>query len=162
MKQPTKTNAARVLDRAGVAYRIRTYTLPEDAEFSAVAVAEAVGVEPERLFKTLIVEGEQTGHLFALIPANTELNLRALASASGNKRVALAALRDVLALTGYLRGAVTPLAAKTAYPVFIDETIELWPEVGLSAGMRGLQVLLAPEDLIRVTQARLADIASQA
>ncbi|MER3457727.1 MAG: Cys-tRNA(Pro) deacylase [Chloroflexota bacterium] len=144
-----KTNAVRVLERAGIAYELRTY--PE--------AALKLNLPPETVFKTLLAHGDQTGYLFALIPAGTQLDLRALAAASGNKRVELVPLRDVLALTGYPRGAVTVLAAKHAYPAFIDETVELWPRVGISGGMRGLEILLAPADLIRITSARLADIA---
>jgi len=114
------------------------------------------------VFKTLITQGDRTGHLFALIPAGTELDLKLLAESSGNKRVEMVPLRQVLELTGYMRGAVTPLAAKRAYPVFIDETVELWPMVSISGGMRGLQILLAPSDLLRVTSARLVDIARSA
>ena len=100
--------------------------------------------------------------MLACIPAGTELDLRALGEASGNKRVEMVPLKEVLGLTGYMRGAVTPLAVKKPYPVFIDETVELWETVGISGGMRGLEILLAPADLIRVTAARLADIARQA
>jgi Cys-tRNA(Pro)/Cys-tRNA(Cys) deacylase len=153
-----KTNAVRALDRAGVAYELRSYQLTEE-EFSAERVAQELQMPPETIFKTLIAIGEQTGPLFAIIPAGTELNLRSLAAASRNKRVALAPLRDVLALTGYMRGAVTALAAKHAYPVYLDETAELWPLVGVSGGMRGLQILLSPDDLVRVLGAELADIA---
>lgn len=157
---PMKTNAVRALDRAGISYELRTYHL-EEAEFNAEQVAELLMQPPETIFKTLIVRGD-SNYLFALIPANCELQLRALAAASGNKRVELAPLRDVLSLTGYMRGAVTPLAAKHAYPVFIDETVELWPLVGISGGMRGLEILLAPADLVQITGASLADIAGMA
>lgn len=153
-----KTNAVRVLEQAGIAYALRTY--PVDAEHvSAEEAALKLNLPPETVFKTLLAHGDRTGYLFALIPAGTQLDLRALAAASGNKRVELVPLRDVLALTGYPRGAVTVLAAKHAYPVFIDETVELWPTVGISGGMRGLEILLAPADLIRISSAHLADIA---
>ena len=158
MTMTAKTNAMRVLERAGVAFSLREYELDEE-HFSAERVAALVGMPPETVFKTLIAHGDKTGYLFAMIPAGTELDLRNLATASGNKRVELAPLRDVLELTGYVRGAVTPLAAKRAYPAFVDETVELWPQVALSAGQRGLQLVLAPADLLRVAAARLADIA---
>jgi Cys-tRNA(Pro)/Cys-tRNA(Cys) deacylase len=148
----------RALQRAGVAFECREYDLDEE-HFSAERVAALIGMAPETVFKTLIAHGDRTGYLLAMIPADTELDLRSLAAASGNKRVELAPLRDVLELTGYVRGAVTPLAAKRAYPVFVDETVELWPQVALSGGQRGLQLVLAPADLIRITSARLADIA---
>jgi Cys-tRNA(Pro)/Cys-tRNA(Cys) deacylase len=158
MSTKPKTNAMRVLERAGIAFETREYELDEE-HFSAERVAALVGMAPETVFKTLIAHGDKTGYLFAMIPAGTELDLRALAAASGNKRVELAPLRDVLDLTGYVRGAVTPLAAKRAYPVFVDETVELWPLVALSGGQRGQQLVLAPVDLIKVVAARLADIA---
>jgi Cys-tRNA(Pro)/Cys-tRNA(Cys) deacylase len=157
----TKTNAVRALDREGVAYELREYEIDE-SDLSAERAAAKLGMEPETVFKTLITRGDRTGPLLACIPAGTELDLRALGEASGNKRVEMIPLKDVLDLTGYMRGAVTPLAAKKPYPVFFDETVELWPVVGISGGMRGLEVLLAPADLIRVTSATLADIARQA
>ncbi len=153
-----KTNAVRLLERAGVSFELRSYQVDDD-HLSAEEVAAALKMRPEKVLKTLITRGDRTGHLFALIPAGTELDLKLLAEASGNKRVELVPLRHVLELTGYMRGAVTPLAAKRAYPVFIDETVELWPMVSISGGVRGLQILLAPSDLLRVTSARLADIA---
>jgi Cys-tRNA(Pro)/Cys-tRNA(Cys) deacylase len=115
-------------------------------------------MQPERVFKTLITHAEPSGYLFALLPAGTELSLKLLAIASGNKRVELVPLRDVLELTGYMRGAVTPLATKKPYPVYIDETAELWETIGISGGMRGLEIVLAPADLIRVTNATIADL----
>ena len=158
MSTKIKTNAMRVLERAGISFEIREYELDEE-HFSAERVATLVGMAPETVFKTLIAHGDKTGYLFAMIPAGTELDLRPLAAAFGNKRVELAPLRDVLDLTGYVRGAVTPLAAKRAYPVFVDETVELWPQVALSGGQRGLQLVLSPPDLIQITAAQLADIA---
>jgi Cys-tRNA(Pro)/Cys-tRNA(Cys) deacylase len=153
-----KTNAVRLLERAGIPFELRSYRVVDD-HLSAEEVAAALAMPPEMVFKTLITQGDRTGHLFALIPAGTELDLKQLAESSGNKRVEMVPLRQVLELTGYIRGAVTPLAAKRAYPVFIDETVELWPMVSISGGMRGLQILLAPADLLRVTSARLVDIA---
>ena len=153
-----KTNAVRLLERAGIRYELRSYRV-EETHLSAEEVAAEIKMPPEMVFKTLVTEGDRTGHLFALIPAGTEFDLKLLAEASGNKRVGMVPLRQVLELTGCMRGAVTPLAAKRAYPVFIDETVELWPMVSISGGMRGLQVLLAPSDLLRVTSARLVDIA---
>jgi Cys-tRNA(Pro)/Cys-tRNA(Cys) deacylase len=153
-----KTNAVRLLERAGIAFELRCYPV-EDDHLSAEEMAAALKIPPEMVFKTLITRGDRSGHLFALIPAGTELDLRSLAEASGNKRVEMVPLRQVLELTGYMRGAVTPLAAKRAYPVFIDETVELWPTVSISGGMRGLQILLSPADLLRVISARLVDIA---
>ena len=153
-----KTNAVRQLDRAGASYELRAYEVDE-SDLSAERVAGKLGLAPETVFKTLVVVGDRTGPLFALIPAGAELVPRLLAEASGNKRVDVAPLKDVHDLTGYIRGAVTPLAARRPYPVFADETIALWPVVGISGGLRGLEILIAPADLVRVTAATLADIA---
>jgi len=156
----TKTNAVRALDKAGIDYELRSYNIDE-ADLSAERAAAKLGMAPETVFKTLITRGDRSGPVLACIPAGTELDLRALGEASGNKRVEMVPLREVLDLTGYMRGAVTPLATKKPFPVFIDETAELWPVVGISGGLRGLEILLAPADLIRMTGARLADIARQ-
>jgi Cys-tRNA(Pro)/Cys-tRNA(Cys) deacylase len=156
----TKTNAIRALDKAGIRYELRAYDIDE-SDLSAERAAAKLGMAPETVFKTLIARGDRSGPVLACIPAGTELDLRALGEASGNKRVELAPLKEVLDLTGYMRGAVTPLAVKKPYPVYIDETAELWPVIGISGGMRGLEILLAPADLISVTEAQLADIARQ-
>jgi Cys-tRNA(Pro)/Cys-tRNA(Cys) deacylase len=153
-----KTNAMRLLEREGVRFEVREYEVDE-SDLAAERVAAQIGLAPEWVFKTIITIGDATGPIFALAPAGTHVVPRLLAAASGNKRVEVAPLRDVLALTGYVRGAVTALGAKRAYPVYIDETAELWPFVSISAGVRGRQILIAPTDLVRVTTATLADIA---
>ncbi len=152
-----KTNAIRLLDGARVSYQLRQYEVDE-SDLSAESVAAKIGMAPEAVFKTLITQGDTTGYLFALLPAGTELDPRLLAKASGNKRIEMVPLRDVQAVTGYIRGGVSPLAARKPYPVFIDETVQLWEAVSISAGMRGLQILLAPDDLIRITSGTLADL----
>jgi Cys-tRNA(Pro)/Cys-tRNA(Cys) deacylase len=155
--QVAKTNAARILDAAGVAYTIRDYDVDED-DLSAPHVAAAIGMPPEQVFKTLVARGDQTGILMAAIPATSELDLKALAAASGNKKVELVAVKEVLGLTGYIRGGVSPIGAKKAYPFYLDETAELWDTIAVSAGIRGKQMLLAPADLVRVTGAAYAAI----
>lgn len=152
-----KTNAMRLLDQMGIAYALRPYEVDE-SDLSAETVAGKIDLPQEQVFKTLIAQGDVTGYLFALLPAGTELDPRQLAKASGNKRVELVPLRDVQAITGYIRGGVSPLAAKKAYPVYLDETAQLWEVVSISAGMRGLQILLSPDDLIRATSAVPADL----
>lgn len=152
-----KTNAVRLLEQAGIAFELRPYTVDE-SDLSAESVAAKIGLPQEQVFKTLLCQGDVTGYLFALLPAGTELDPRLLAKASGNKRAEMTPLRDVQAVTGYIRGGVSPLGARKSYPVYIDETIQLWEVVSISAGMRGLQILLAPEDLIRITSATLADL----
>jgi Cys-tRNA(Pro)/Cys-tRNA(Cys) deacylase len=153
-----KTNAARILDQAGVRYEIREYPVDEE-DLSAPHVAEAIGMPPEQVFKTLVARGDRTGVLLACIPGNAELDLKALASASGNKKVELVAVKEVLPLTGYIRGGVSPVGTKKAYPLYLDGTADLWDAISVSAGMRGVQMLVAPGDLARVAGAERCDIA---
>lgn len=154
----SKTNAIRILEKTGISYELRAYDLG-DSVLTAENVAEVLGFRPEQIFKTLILRGDRSGPIIALTPAGTEINVRALAEASGDKRVVMVPLREVRALTGYERGAVTPLGMQRSYPVFIDETVELWDIVGISGGAKGLQILLAPTDLLSVTSAAKADFA---
>lgn len=153
-----KTNAARLLDEQGVSYELREYTVDPD-DLSAETVASKVGLLPEQVFKTLAVRGDRNGICLAVIPGSTELDLKALAAATGDRKIEMIPLKEVQAVTGYIRGAVTVLGAKKAYPVYADETIELWDVISVSAGVRGAQILLAPTDYLRVTGAGTADIA---
>jgi len=157
----TKTNAARILDAAGVHYDLREYEVDED-DLSAPRVAEKIGMPPEQVFKTLVVRGDRSGVLMACIPANTELDLKALAAASGNKKVELVAVKEVLGLTGYIRGGVSPIGVRKPYPFYLDETADLWDVISVSAGVRGCQLLLAPDDLIRLTNGTRHAIAKDA
>ena len=152
-----KTNAARILDAAGIHYELREYEVDED-DLSAPRVAEKIGMPAEQVFKTLVARGDRTGVLMACIPANTELDLKAIAGASGNKKVELVAVKDVLGLTGYIRGGVSPIGVKKPYPFFLDETAILFDTISVSAGIRGCQMLLAPDDLIRATEGSYAAI----
>jgi Cys-tRNA(Pro)/Cys-tRNA(Cys) deacylase len=154
----TKTNAVRILDREGVNYELREYQVDED-DLSAPHVAEAIGMPPEQVFKTLVARGDRTGVLMACIPANAELDLKALAAASGNKKVELVAVKEVLGLTGYIRGGVSPLGTKKPYPFYLDETADLWDVISVSAGLRGCQMLVKPSDLARLTAAERGGIA---
>ena len=115
---------------------------------------------PKQVFKTLVARGDRTGVLLACIPANAELDFKALASASGNKKVELVPVKEVLGLTGYIRGGVSPVGTKKPYPVYLDETADLWDTISVSAGVRGCQMVLAPDDLVRVTGAERGAIAS--
>jgi Cys-tRNA(Pro)/Cys-tRNA(Cys) deacylase len=153
-----KTNAMRLLDAAGIPYQLYSYPLDED-DISAEQVAALLEVAPERIFKTLIALGDRTGPMLVLAPARTEIDLRALARHSGDKRVELAPQREVLGLAGHERGAVTPLGIARSYPVYIEETAILWDTIGISAGAKGLELMLAPGDLIKITSAKLVDIA---
>src|SRR5436853_2012135 len=153
----TKTNAARILDAAGVHYDLREYEVDED-DLSAPRVAEKIGMPAEQVFKTLVARGDRSGVLMACIPANTELDLKALAAASGNKKVELVAVKEVLGLTGYVRGGVSPIGVKKPYPFFLDETAILFDVISVSAGIRGCQLVLAPDDLVRVTAGSYREI----
>ena len=155
----SKTNAARLLEQAGVRYELREYAVDED-DLSALHVAEAIGMAAEQVFKTLVVRGDRSGVLLACIPGNAELDLRALAAASGNKKVELVPVKEVLGLTGYIRGGVSPVGTKKPYPVYLDETAELWDVISVSAGARGSQMLVAPGDLARVVDAKPCEIAN--
>jgi len=153
-----KTNAARLLDTLNIRYELRTYAVdPED--LSAVRVAEKVGLPAGQVFKTLVCRGDRTGVCLAVVPADRELDLKALARARGDRRCDTVALKDVQPLTGYVRGGVTALAGKRDYPVVLDASAFDWPIISISAGMRGAQLLLAPADYQRVTKAAAAAIA---
>ena len=155
-----KTNASRILDNMKIAYRLLEYEVDEN-NLDAVHVANSVGMPSAQVFKTLCVQGDKTGVIFACIPGNHELDLKALAKISGNKRAELVALKDVLPLTGYIRGGVSPLGAKKAYPVFLDLTANNWEEISISAGQRGLQIILAPSDFQAATKAKVAALTMQ-
>jgi Cys-tRNA(Pro)/Cys-tRNA(Cys) deacylase len=152
-----KTNAVRMLDALGVRYELREYEVDPD-DLAAESVAAKIGMPPEQVFKTLLARGDRNGPCFAVVAGNYELDLKALAKLSGDRRVELVSLKEVLPLTGYIRGGVTVLGAKKDYKVFADETMELWNVVSISAGVRGTQVLIAPEDYLRITKATLGEI----
>jgi Cys-tRNA(Pro)/Cys-tRNA(Cys) deacylase len=152
-----KTNAARLLDSLGILYELREYEVdPED--LSAETVARKVGLPAEQVFKTLVARGDRTGVLLAVVPGDAELDLKALARLSGDRKVEVVPLREVQPLTGYVRGGVTALACRKDYPVFADETLELFDRISVSSGTRGMQILLAPADYLRAVRARLGSI----
>ena len=154
---PAKTNAARLLDSLGIRYELRPYEVdPED--LTAVSVARKIGLPPEQVFKTLLTHTSIGEHLFAVVPGDTELDLKKLALAAGAKKVELASLKEVEPLTGYIRGGVTVMGAKKPFPAYADETIELFDIISVSAGQRGLQLILAPADYLRAAEAILADL----
>lgn len=157
MKPVKKTNAARILDDLKIEYRLVEYPVDEE-HLDAIHVAQEVGMPAEQVFKTLCVKGDKTGVVFAVIPGNGELDLKALARVSQNKSCEMVHLKEVLPLTGYIRGGCSPLGAKKAYPVFMDETMILWNEIAISAGQRGMQIVANPEDLARATKAVVAPI----
>jgi Cys-tRNA(Pro)/Cys-tRNA(Cys) deacylase len=152
-----KTNAARLLDRLSIPYATREYEVdPED--LTATNVARKIGMPAEQVFKTLLCRLGDGEYVFAAVPGDSELDLKKLAAAAGAKKAELAALKEVEPLTGYIRGGVTVMGAKKAYRAFVDETVELFDTVSVSAGMRGMQLLLAPTDYMRAAEAEVADL----
>jgi Cys-tRNA(Pro)/Cys-tRNA(Cys) deacylase len=153
----TKTNAARLLDKLGIMYELRAYEVdPED--LTAISVARKIGLPAEQVFKTLLAHTNTGEHFFAVIPGDSELDLKKLAHAASAKKAELASLKDVEPLTGYIRGGVTVMGARKPFPAYADETIELFDIISVSAGLRGLQLLLSPADYLRASEATLADL----
>jgi Cys-tRNA(Pro)/Cys-tRNA(Cys) deacylase len=153
-----KTNAARILDALGIHYELRDYEVDE-SDLSAEAVARKVGLPLEQVFKTLVARGDRNGVCLAVVPGDTQLDLKALAKLSGDRKVETVALKEVQPLTGYIRGGVTVLGCKKEYPAFVDETLELFELISISAGARGTQILLAPADYLKATKAKVGPIA---
>jgi Cys-tRNA(Pro)/Cys-tRNA(Cys) deacylase len=151
----SKTNAVRLLDQLGIRYELRAYEV-DPGDLAAETVAAKIGLPPEQVFKTLVARGDRHGICMAVIPGDQELNLKALAAAVGERKIQLVPVKELQALTGYIRGGVTALAAKRDFPVFVDETIELFDVVSISAGVQGLQILIAPADYLRATHATIA------
>jgi Cys-tRNA(Pro)/Cys-tRNA(Cys) deacylase len=143
-----KTNTARYLDSLKIAYKLVEYKVDE-SDLSAESVARKVGLPLEQVFKTLVARGDKTGVLMACIPGNAELDLKAIAAVSGNKNAEMVHVGEILQLTGYIRGGVSPIGTKKRYPIFLDESAMRFPFISISAGVRGSQILISPEDLIK-------------
>jgi Cys-tRNA(Pro)/Cys-tRNA(Cys) deacylase len=152
-----KTNAARILEGLGIAYEIRQYEVDPE-EFSAIVAAEKIGLPPEQVFKTLLCVTSEKEHVFAVVPGDAELDFKKLAAAAGARKAEMVRLKDVQPLTGYVRGGVTVFGAKKEFPVYVDEMLELFEIISVSAGTRGVQVLLKPEDYLRAAKATVADL----
>jgi len=152
-----KTNAARLLDKQKIEYEIREYVVDE-TDLSAENVAQKIGMPLERVFKTLVARGDKTGVIMAVVSGASEVDLKALASVSGNKKAEMVHLSEVLPLTGYIRGGVSPLGAKKNYSVYLDRTALEQATISISAGMRGMQICVAPADLVQATHAVIGDI----
>lgn len=150
-----KTNAARLLDQAKLSYELIPYEVDEN-DLSAVHVAETLGENVKQLFKTLVLRGDKTGYFVCIIPGDQELNLKLAAKVSGNKSVDMIPMKDLLAVTGYIRGACSPLGMKKRFPTYIHETCMDFDFIYVSAGQRGLQIKINPGDLIRIAEAKLA------
>jgi Cys-tRNA(Pro)/Cys-tRNA(Cys) deacylase len=152
-----KTNAVRLLDAAKISYELREYEVdPED--LSAETVAAKVNLPLEQVFKTLVMRGDRNGVCLAVVPGSTNVDEKAMARLTGDRRVEMVPLKEVQALTGYIRGGVTALAGKRDYPVYVDETAELFDVISISAGTRGLQILLAPADYLSITKGTVGAI----
>jgi len=156
-----KTNAVRQLDNLGFHYELREYEVDPD-DLSATKVAGQIGLPPQQVFKTLVARGDVQGIVLAVVPADRELDLKALAKASGNRRMELVPVSQLQQLTGYIRGGVTVLACKKPYPAYLDEPALGHQVISVSAGVRGAQILLSPQDFIQATHAVAAQISRQA
>jgi Cys-tRNA(Pro)/Cys-tRNA(Cys) deacylase len=156
-----KTIAARMLDQLKIEYELRAYEVSED-ELDALSVARKVDMPPEATFKTLVARGDKTGVMLACVPGDAELDFKKLAAATGDKKVEMVAVKEIQSLTGYIRGGVSPLGSKKKYPLYLDRSAFDHERVSVSAGRRGLQMILAPRDLQRATNAIIADLAKPA
>jgi Cys-tRNA(Pro)/Cys-tRNA(Cys) deacylase len=155
-----KTNATRILDGLGIAYTLREYDVDPN-DLTAESVAAKIGLPPEQVFKTLVVRGDRGGVCLVVVPGNAALDLKALARITGDRKVEMVPLNEVQHLTGYIRGGVTALGGKRDYPVFVDETIDLFDTIALSAGVRGTQMLLSPRDYLRAVNGTVGAIARE-
>ena len=153
-----KTNAVRLLEKMGIAHELRAYEVDPD-DLSAETVAAKIGMPAAQVFKTLVARGDKHGVCLAVIPGDTQLDLKALARATGDKKIDTVPLKEVEPLTGYIRGGVTALACKKDYPVYLDELAQLFDVISISAGARGMQILLSPDDFVRAVTAQIAAIA---
>ncbi len=153
-----KTNAARLLDAQSVNYELTEYEVDE-SDLSAVSLAKKIGQDVEQIFKTLVLRGDKTGVFVCVIPGNAEVDLKKAAKFSGNKNCAMVQQKELLPLTGYIRGGCSPIGMKKQFPTFIHETCILFDTIFVSAGQRGLQFKINPDDLIKVTGAEVCDLA---
>ncbi len=155
-----KTNAARLLDSMGIRYELREYAVdPED--LAAESVAAKIGLPAEQVFKTLVLRGDRNGVCLAVVPGDAEVDEKALAKLTGDRRIEMVPLKEVQGLTGYIRGGVTALAGKREYPVYADETVELFDTISISAGVRGTQILLSPGEYLRAVKGTTGAIARE-
>ena len=153
----TKTNAARLLDKAKIHYELIPYEVDE-SDLSAIHVAEQLGEPVEQVFKTLVLKGDKTGHFVCIIPGAEELNLKIAAKASGNKDCDMIPMKDLLPATGYIRGTCSPIGMKKLFPTFIHESFLNFETIYISAGQRGLQIKIAPEDIQRILSLTILDL----
>lgn len=152
-----KTNVARLLDKAGIGYELIPYEVDE-SDLSAQHVAEGLGEKIEQVFKTIVLHGDKSGHFVCVIPGELEIDLKQAAKVSGNKKCELLPLKELLPTTGYIRGGCSPVGMKKAFPTYIHESCRKFPFIYVSAGIRGLQIKIAPEDLIKETRAEICKL----
>ena len=160
MKKITKTNAARLLDAAQIAYELIPYEVDE-TDLGAQHIADQLGENIDQVFKTLILQGERTGHLVCVIPGAEEVDLKKAARVSGNKKVDLIPMKELLPTTGYIRGGCSPVGMKKPFPTFIDESCILYDYIYVSAGVRGLQFKIDPQALADFVEAQLVDLIAE-
>ena len=157
-KKIEKTNAARLLDRAKISYQLIPYEFDEN-DLAAQHVADSLGQDIAMVFKTLVLHGDKTGHIVCVVPGDMEVDLKALAKVSGNKKVEMIAMKDLLAVTGYIRGGCSPVGMKKRFPTYFHSTAVDFEHIYVSAGVRGLQIQINPADLISFVSATVADVA---
>ncbi|MGM9551659.1 MAG: Cys-tRNA(Pro) deacylase [Clostridia bacterium] len=153
----TKTNAMRLLEQAGIEFETKEYEVDEN-DLSGETVAKKVNMDPDSVFKTLVTKGDKNGIAVFCIPVTGELDLKKAAKATGNKKIEMVAVKELLGLTGYIRGGCSPVGMKKAYPTFIDETAVLFDKIAVSAGVRGCQMILDPEKLTKYVNAVQIDL----
>ena len=158
-KKTEKTNAARLLDKAGITYRLIPYEVDEN-DLAAQHVADSLGQDIAMVFKTLVLHGDKTGHIVCVVPGNMEVDLKALAKVSGNKKVEMIAMKDLLSVTGYIRGGCSPIGMKKPFPTYFHSTALTFDKIYVSAGVRGLQLEINPEELISYVKATVAEVAT--
>lgn len=157
-KKIEKTNAARLLDKAKISYELIPYEFDEN-DLAAQHVAESLGQDIAMVFKTLVLHGDKTGHIVCIVPGDMEVDLKALAKVSGNKKVEMIAMKDLLSVTGYIRGGCSPVGMKKRFPSFFHSTALQFDHIYVSAGVRGVQLKISPAELIDFTGGTVADVA---
>lgn len=157
MAKINKTNAARLLDQQKIAYDLIPYIVDED-NLGAQHIADQLGEEIQQVFKTLVLKGDKNGYFVCVVPGNAEIDLKKAAKATGNKKCDLIAVKELLPLTGYIRGGCSPIGMKKAFPTFYHESLVLYPYIYISAGIRGLQIKIAPQDLVKVSRGMIVDL----
>jgi Cys-tRNA(Pro)/Cys-tRNA(Cys) deacylase len=152
-----KTNVVRLLEASNILHSTITFEVDE-SDLSGITVANKIGIEPERVFKTLVTRGDKTGINVFCIPVTEELNLKKAALVCGNKKIEMTKEKELLPLTGYIKGGCSPIGMKKQYPTFIDETAQLFDEISVSAGIRGMQIIISPDDLNKIVEGSFADL----